>query len=53
MSLKYLLNVLIYVLHANEVPVALLHTISVSVSHFESGTKDFTDLVGWNGSVHS
>lgn len=43
----------VYVLHANEVPVTLLHTITVSVSHFESGTKDFKDLVGWKGSVHS
>lgn len=43
----------VYVLHVNEVPVILLHTVTVSVSHFESGTKDFTDLVWWNGSVHS
>lgn len=34
----------IYVLHVNEVPLTLLHTIAISVPHFESGTKDFTDL---------
>lgn len=43
----------ICVLHVNEVPVTLLHTITVFVPHLDSGMKDFTHLVGWNGSVHS
>lgn len=43
----------VYVLHMNEVPVVLLHNITVPVPYFKSGTKDFTGLVGWNGSVHS
>lgn len=39
------------ILHVNEVPVTLLHTITVSRPHFESGTKDFTHPGGGNVAV--